>query len=435
MAHKAFAVVHGDTFETSQLTKSTSSPLLTFAFTGQGAQWPTMGKNLMETFPTFRADIQNMDRAVQRLEHRPSWQIESELLKPVKSSHIHMAEMSQPLCTAVQVALVNLLQIWGVSPSAVVGHSSGEIAAAYTAGAFTMETAICIAFYRGFVAKAVKQKGAMAAIGFGRSIVNPYLASGVVLACENSGGSVTISGDEDAVEDTIAKILQDHPDALARKLKVEVAYHSHHMVDVGSTYEILIRDEFQGAGNDLRMSFYSSVTGKTYMSSTDVGPSYWRMNLESPVLFYTAVKNALVASGETSVMLEVGPHSALQGPLKQVFKEVAPSAVYASSLIRNFDDTVSLLKAVGHLHCNGVRVDFGSLNEGGVTLSNLPTYAWNNENIDWREPRLARGYRFRKYPHHDLLGSRILESTDIEPAWRSTLDVSVSPWLREHALH
>ena len=435
MSHRAFAVVHGDTFEVSQAVKASSSRLLTFAFTGQGAQWPTMGKNLMKSFPWFHAAIQAMDVALQKLEHRPSWRIETELLEPAESSRIHLATMSQPLCTAIQVALVRLLQARGVSASSVVGHSSGEIAAAYTAGAFTMETAIRIAFYRGFVAQAINRKGAMAAIGLGRSTVTPYLSSGVVLACENSSASVTISGDEDAVLETIAKILQDNPNVLARRLKVEVAYHSHHMADVGSMYESLIQGNFQGASHDLTMPFHSSVTGKTYLSSKHLGASYWRMNLESPVLFYTAMKNLLFASEGASATLEVGPHSALQGPLKQIFKEVAPAAAYASALVRNVESTQSLLKAVGSLHCSGVRVDFDLLNDGGVSLSNLPTYAWNNENVYWSEPRLAREYRFRKYPHHDLLGSRILESTDIEPAWRSSLDISISPWLREHALH
>lgn len=149
-----------------------------------------------------------------------------ELLIPGDRSNIHKAEMSQPLCTAVQVALVNLVRSWGLSATAVVGHSSGEIAGAYAAGAFTKETAIRLAFYRGFVANAIKRKGAMAAIGLGREAVEPYLTPGVILACENSASSVTISGDDDVVAKTIAKVLSLQPDVLARKLKVEIAYHS-----------------------------------------------------------------------------------------------------------------------------------------------------------------------------------------------------------------
>jgi acyl transferase domain-containing protein len=147
------------------------------------------------------------------------------LLKPEGESSIDKAEISQPLCTAVQVALVNLLQKWGVLPAAVVGHSSGEIAAAYAAGAFTSEIAIRIAYYRGCVAKSLKH-GSMAAIGLGRKEVEDLLTPGVRIACENSGSSVTISGDDDIVESTIAKIRIRSPDLLTRKLRVEIAYHS-----------------------------------------------------------------------------------------------------------------------------------------------------------------------------------------------------------------
>jgi acyl transferase domain-containing protein len=296
MTHKAFAIADGKSFDASPATKSSSSPPPAIVFTGQGAQWPTMGKELMEDYESFRADMQKMDDSLAQLKHAPSWKISDELLKSDGLSNIHKAEMSQPLCTAVQVALVNLLQSWGISPSAVVGHSSGEIAAAYAAGAFNMDTAIRIAFYRGFVANVINRKGSMAAIGLGRNVVEPYLTSGVVLACENSGGSVTISGDEDVVQNTIAKILIDSPDALARRLKVEIGYHSHHMADVGELYENLIQKEFAGANHELTIPFYSSVTGNTYLHSEGLGASYWRENLESPVLFYGAAESLLAAS-------------------------------------------------------------------------------------------------------------------------------------------
>ena len=141
-------------------------------------------------------------------------------------SSIHKAERSQPLCTAVQVALVNLLRSWGISPSAVVGHSSGELAAAYAAGAFTSDVAIKLAYYRGFVAKAQKRRGAMAAVGLGRDAVEAFLTPGVVVACVNSGSSVTISGDKQQVNDIVSTIKAQRPDVLVRKLRVEIAYHS-----------------------------------------------------------------------------------------------------------------------------------------------------------------------------------------------------------------
>ncbi len=149
-----------------------------------------------------------------------------ELLRPEGSSMVAKAEFSQPLCTAVQVALVNLVCTWGLSPAAVVGHSSGEIAAAYAAGAFTGDVAIKLAYLRGFVSKCITRRGAMAAIGLGRYAAKSLLTPGVVIACENSGNSITISGDEDAVQNTITNINIHSPETLTRRLKVDVAYHS-----------------------------------------------------------------------------------------------------------------------------------------------------------------------------------------------------------------
>jgi len=139
---------------------------------------------------------------------------------------IGKAEISQPLCTAVQIALVNLLRSWGLSPASVVGHSSGEIAGAYAAGALTRDVAIKLAYLRGFVTKCVKQRGAMAVIGLGRYAAESFLVPGVVIACENSGSSITISGDEDIVQNTMKIINIYNPETLTRKLKLDVAYHS-----------------------------------------------------------------------------------------------------------------------------------------------------------------------------------------------------------------
>lgn len=126
----------------------------------------------------------------------------------------------------MQIAIVNLLRKWNISPSHVIGHSSGELAAAYASGAITSAEAITAAFYRGLVTKQQTRPGAMAAVGFGRKDVASYLTDGVTIACENSPESTTLSGDADKVDIVIGKIKESHPDVLARRLRVEMAYHS-----------------------------------------------------------------------------------------------------------------------------------------------------------------------------------------------------------------
>ena len=136
------------------------------------------------------------------------------------------AELSQPLCTALQIAIVDLLASWGVTPSAVVGHSSGEIAAAYAAGALSKESALIVAYYRGFVCQQLTKAGGMAAIGLGRTQILPFIVPDVGIACENSDSSVTLSGNLESLEQVMGAIKNQHNRAFMRKLQVDMAYHS-----------------------------------------------------------------------------------------------------------------------------------------------------------------------------------------------------------------
>ena len=126
----------------------------------------------------------------------------------------------------MQIVLVDILAAWHITPSAVVGHSSGEIAASYAAGVLTLEEAIIAAYYRGYVCKAAQTPGGMAAVGIGKEDVARYLVPGVRIACENSGSSVTLSGDLDILENIMSVIKVEMPDVLVRRLQVEMAYHS-----------------------------------------------------------------------------------------------------------------------------------------------------------------------------------------------------------------
>jgi acyl transferase domain-containing protein len=135
--------------------------------------------------------------------------------------------MAQPLCTALQVALFHQLKRLGIKPTAVVGHSSGEIAAAYAAGYMTLEYALAVAYYRGYITKnGDNSRGAMAAVGLSAADVLPFLRAGVCIACENSPSSTTISGDKEALKEILAHLKEERPDIFVRLLKVEMAYHS-----------------------------------------------------------------------------------------------------------------------------------------------------------------------------------------------------------------
>ena len=150
----------------------------------------------------------------------------AELLKSTENSILDRADLAQPISTALQIALVDAMAYLDVRPSAVVGHSSGEIAAAYACGIISRRTAMAIAYYRGYVTKDSLSTGRMAAVGLGAEEVAAYLVAGVVVACDNSPSSTTLSGESTKLDSVLSTIRRQKPDTLVRKLKVDMAYHS-----------------------------------------------------------------------------------------------------------------------------------------------------------------------------------------------------------------
>ncbi|KAL7786787.1 putative polyketide synthase [Trichoderma ceciliae] len=435
LSQRAFAVYDGvSPPDLSPIVKHKDPPQVNFVFTGQGAQWAEMGADLLVKYPSFRSDIRDMDAALKKLAHPPKWTIEEELMRPPEESKIQQPEFSQPICTALQIGLVNLLQGWGIIPEAVVGHSSGEMGAAYAAGALTLEAAIIIAYYRGQVTQNHGRIGAMAAVGLGREDAIPYLQDGVLIACENSPKSVTLSGDVERLEGVIASIKKVLPDCFARKLRVERAYHSHHMSEIGDRYEELLN----GLVTDKKPSipFFSSVTKKQIKRAGQLGPSYWRQNLENPVLFSPAVQLMMHSAVRDTVYLEIGPHAAMSGPLRDIFKSIQMSSAstYIPTLIRNESGPKSILTSLGRLYQEAVPVNIAATTAGRTVLTDLPNYAWQHDTAYWYESRVSREWRFRKFPPHELLGNRILESDDLEPAWRNMFRLDDVPWARDHKI-
>ncbi|KAG6358629.1 hypothetical protein INS49_012147 [Diaporthe citri] len=348
---------------------------------------------------------------------------QGELTATGKKSRLSKAELSQPCCTALQVALVILLAKYGIHPDAVVGHSSGEIAAAFTSGLITANEAMLIAYYRGQAVAnldVVSHPGSMSAVGLSPEATVPYLVPGVVFCCENSPSSTTITGDAAAVKSVMQAIKKDNPDALV-----------HHMGNISSAYrELLSGKILPKTGN---VPFFSSVTGDIIVEGGQVGPEYWVRNLVSPVRFSTAIANVVDTVSERKVFLEIGPHSALAGPLRQNLDMLGSRDYeYVSTLTRCNDSQADVMKSVGSLWLQGLPLAYESITGRGRTLVDLPLYPWHYEEPLWRESRLSSGYRLRRFPHHDLLGSRVIESTDEFPSWRNILRPDLVDWLLQY---
>ncbi|KAI6827416.1 polyketide synthase [Hortaea werneckii] len=403
----------------------------TFVFTGQGAQWLHMGKELLHESPVFAKSIGRMDSVIHSLKHAPQWTLEGIINDPENPSALTNAEISQPLCTAVQIGLVDLLKSWAIYPHAVLGHSSGEIGAAYASGVVDRAEAILLAFYRGYVCRFAQKAGGMAAVGLEKSQVIKYLQPGVCVACENSGSSVTLSGDLETLEEVLQSIRAENLNAFARKLQVGIAYHSDHMKALGGLYHQYITEHLDP--KDPQVPFFSSVSGRALHSKDDFGATYWQDNLENPVLFHTAVLKSLEHTGDKQVHLEVGPHGALNGPLRQIYAETGSKARYVALQKRGANCFDTFLEGIGQLYCNGVPLQYPE-SADDRTLIDLPPYPWHYDHSYWSETRVMKNWRFRRQLPHDLLGLRTLDCSDAEPMWRNILRITDLPWLRDHCV-
>ncbi len=206
------------------------------------------------------------------------------------------------------------------------------------------------------------------------------------------------------------------------------------MQEVGGAYQALLEGHIYT--KHLVVPFFSSVTGKSEADSKKLDPSYWRRNLESPVLFYSAIQAILCELSQDNIFVEIGPHSALAGPLRQIFQalETPTPLIYIPTIVRDKNCTSSLLTAAGQLHLQGVAINFAAVTPGSVVLTTLPNYPWRHDTKHWNESRLSREWRMRKFPQHELLGNRILEGNELEPAWRNILRLEDVPWIEDHKI-
>jgi hybrid polyketide synthase/nonribosomal peptide synthetase ACE1 len=427
-------------------------------FTGQGAQWASASSKLIQSSPTAKATILKLEKSLSDLPvgDRPDWSLEAELMAQEPESRIAEGRMSQPLCTAIQIILVDLLKSAGITFSAVVGHSSGEIGAAYAAGYISASDAIRIAYYRGLYVCLARgpggQKGAMVAVGTSPEDANDLcqlrrLRGKLQLAACNSNASVTLSGDDEAV-DLAVRIFKDEG-KFARKLKVDTAYHSHHMEPCGEVYVSALQacqiELLSPTGPECR--WYSSVQTGRLMDEQceELADTYWRDNMLKPVYFAQALSEALDDGEAPSVVLEVGPHPALKGPAGQIIQDVLNVELpYTGVLSRGKNDIEAFAEGLGFVWANSsaATVNFdGFSNEftdhskpNRQILKTLPLYAWDHSRTHWFETRMSRTQRLRKDRPHSLLGVHTSDETENELRWRNYIKPKELPWLEGHKI-
>ncbi|KAJ5741898.1 hypothetical protein N7533_011307 [Penicillium manginii] len=422
-------------------------------FTGQGAQWAQMGFNLITTSSTVQVWLSELQESLDTLPepYRPKFSLFEELAAGTETSRLQDALFSQTLCTAMQIIWIKLLWELNVHLDAVVGHSSGEIAAAFAAGYLTAADAIRVAYLRGVFCSnsGYQREGAMLAVGLSMNEATllckevSSLSSGQInVAASNSPESVTLSGDREAI--LLADQQLKDRGVFCRLLRVSTAYHSHHMQACAQPYLDGLRSCNIQVQAPTSTTWYSSVHGGQPVDGTtvmqDITGEYWVENLTSPVLFSQALTAAISAT-KPSLIVEIGPHPALKGPSLQTIAGLESTQVpYTGVSARGVGALESMAGAIGEIWAQiGPQAinprQYMAVLHPQVPLSvvaGLPLYPFDHRTEYGYETRKANGWLHKRNSPHPLLGSLSEDLGDGELRWAQNLSPSRVSWLDGH---
>ncbi|MEM8734006.1 MAG: beta-ketoacyl synthase N-terminal-like domain-containing protein, partial [Planctomycetota bacterium] len=390
-----------------------------FVCSGQGPQWWAMGRGLIKYSPAFRTVIKRCD---QEFSKYGDWSLLEELTRPEADSRMQKTSIAQPSIFAIQVALAAVWESWGIRPAAVVGHSVGEIAAAYLSGALTWEDACCVAFHRGRTMDLASSHGAMLAAGLAPDEVPEWIRGmehEVSIAAMNGPTSVTISGDKDAISNLADRL--EAKGVFCRRLAVEYAFHSPQMEPVeGELLDALkhIRPR------ETHTPLISTVTG-TRITGTEVDADYWWQNVRQAVRFSEAM-HCLAEEGY-AVAVEIGPHPVLAYAINECFQAEGKSVRCVSSLNRQQDDLQCITKSLGHLYSLGFDLAWTGFYNQPIRKVPVPCYPFQTQEC-WSESYESRTTRLADAAH-PLLGE---SSDDPEPVWQARIDLKLQDYLSDH---
>jgi myxalamid-type polyketide synthase MxaD len=406
---------------------------LVFVFPGQGSQWFGMGRRLLEQEAVFREVVERCDRAM-----RPygDWLLLAELTATdAARSRLNEIDIIQPALFAIQVALAALWRSWGIEPQAVVGHSLGEVAAAYVAGALSLDDAVRVICHRSRLFKRTIGQGAMAVVELSIEEARRILVGSedrVSIAVSNGPTSTVLSGDPAALAAILDQLQRR--DIFCRMVKVDFASHSPQMDPLRADL-LQALEGLQPRAESVPI--YSTVTGQV-SHGLEFDTLYWARNMREPVLFSTAVQR-LVEDGH-DIFLEISPHPILLSAMQQGFHHFGQEGAVLPSLRREEDEHTVLLGSLGALYTLGYPVDWNLIYPTGGRCVRLPFYPWQRERC-WLEPSAGDTDSHREQVSrsgtgdHPLLGRHFKSA---HPAgthfWETTLDKNSLPYLDDHRI-
>jgi len=419
-----------DESEIAPCNPATKEPKIVFVFPGQGGQWLGMGRDLMAKERIFQEAIVECDAVFRKY---TTWSLLEQLQATPENSRLTEIDVIQPATCAIQIALAKLWISWGIRPQAVVGHSMGEVAAAYISGALTLDDAAKVICTRSLLMKTLSGRGgAMAVTELSKAEAEQTAAlypGKLSLAVNNSPKSTVLAGDKDSIAEVIADL--ETKGLFCRLVKVDVASHSPQMDPLKQP----LREALQQIKPfPTHIPFVSTVLNKV-MNGTDMGTEYWIDNLRGMVQFAAVVERLL--HEQHTVFIEVNSHPVLVNAVNECADFHKKKITALASVYRDKRERDEMMKNLAEFYSRGYSVPWHTF-FGSSTVSHvpLPSYPFQRERFEIEdlseEIKISKEIS-AKFP---LLGDKInLADTATTSYWESSISLNKFPYLRDHVIH
>ena len=390
-----------------------------FIFSGQGSQWPGMASDLADLGSPAADVAERISRLMPSIAGRPLL----EALQQPDPNHVERTDVVQPLLFLQQVMLAAQLDSWGIKADAACGHSVGEIAAAYWAGALTLEDAIAIVIHRSQLQEKTQGSGGMSAVGLSVHDLKEGLLAyrDLHIAAVNSPTMATVAGDFSELEHFSSRLNGDG--VFVHRLPMPYAFHSPHMEGLRAELLAALTDIAPRKG---RLPFFSTVTGREEQGQS-LDAKYWWKNLREPVLFADAV-SAAVRTGYRLVV-ELGPQPTLLRMAADCAAELGDTIDVLPTLQRGLSSRRALMETLGKAWCHGLEPNWSAVYPGPSPHEPLPHHPWQRKS-HWLEAPAVRSYRIQPLVH-PLLGRRIYGPG---ARWEAHIDLARLPDLADHRI-
>ncbi|WP_327072833.1 type I polyketide synthase [Kitasatospora purpeofusca] len=407
------------------VTGRAGSPGTVFVFPGQGSQWIGMARELLDFSPVFAGKMTECAAALEPF--ADGWS----LLDVVRDDNAHAldrVDVVQPVLFAVMVSLAELWRSLGVKPTAVVGHSQGEIAAAHVAGALTLQDAARIVALRSRAILRLSGRGGMLSVLAPQERIHEHLTAGLQIAVVNGPEQVVVSGTPEELDTLAARCETDG--IQARRIAVDYASHSPQVEELREELLHLLAPVTPRTGHT---PLISTVTGEAIDTATmDAG--YWFTNLRETVRFDTAL-TTLLTTGHR-VFVETSPHPVLTGPVTQAAENTGTEGVHAIGTLRRGEGgQLRLLHSLAEAHTTGLTVDWTPWTGAGH-LTDLPTYAFQHRRhwLPAAKPVLDATGLGLNPAGHPLLGAAVRLASQDGLVLTGQVSLGMHPWLADHGV-